>query len=135
MPVSTWIAAPVVPPALRKAAHSSISGHEPSTGRMIGAGIGVGAADETVEDVDDRIGQDCAQPPSFVGQGDEEGGAAGRGQRAAGLFQPDAVAVALDHGGGGMAAAGDVVGERLPVGAERDEIDGQAAAGGKRFRG
>ncbi len=98
--------------------------HRAKSGPGIGGG---GAFEQAVEDIDRRLRQHGAEAQAFFRQGDEEGVAAGRGEGANRRFEPDAIAVALDHGR--RDRPGSPSGEVAPVGGERAEIDGQAATG------
>ena len=62
---------------------------------------------------------------AFVRQRDEERVAAGLGEGLGGRLKADAIAVALDHGGGRSRLA-DAVGKRAANWRQRAEIDGQA---------
>ena len=76
--------------------------------------------------------RDAAHPAGLGEIGDEEGLAAGFGERGRHLLDAAAIGVRLDHGGafGRHGAAA----ERAPIGDDGGEIDGEDAAGLRRRR-
>jgi hypothetical protein len=82
---------------------------------------------ETVENVDRGVGKPRARRLAFLGGGDEECPAAGRPQGGEAFIRAEAVAVRFHRRAAfGIAAQPRV--ERLPVGGERVEVDGDASA-------
>ena len=115
MPLSSWIAQGDRVLA-QASAQSSISGSEPSTGRSFAfkktcAVRGI----SPVEDVDRRLGNECAQMLAFENMGDKERLAAGAAQRRCSAIQPQAVGIGFDDSRT-LGSAGSVL-QKTPIAA------------------
>ena len=86
-----------------------------------------GGMGKSVEHIDHRLARDGAHAPCFGQMRDEEGLAAGAGQRRGDLIDAAAIGVALDHRGAFARRHPGV--QHLVVGDDGAKIDGQDAAG------